>query len=123
MVVSTVVDETVELASVFNVTAVALVPVDIISLGVEHGGDVRLDGNETVVVGLFKVIDDGRDVGLALTREDIFRFYLIIDGITTVLDVDVDDVLTHAGSLQRIHCLSRDRLMLDGVQFIISCML
>ena len=61
----------------------------------EHGGDVRLDGNETVVVGLFKVIDDGRDVGLALAREDVFRFYLIIDGITTVLDVDVDDVLTH----------------------------
>ena len=76
-----VVDETVELASVFNVTAVALVPVDIISLGVEHGGDVRLDGDETVVVGLFQVIDDGGDVSLALAGEDVFRFYLIIEGL------------------------------------------
>ena len=83
------------MASVFNITAVALVPIDVIGLGVKHGGDVRLDGDEALVVGLLQVIDDGGDVSLALTGEDVFRFYLIIERVATVLDVDVDDVLTH----------------------------
>ena len=83
------------MASVFNVTAVALVPIDVIGLGVEYGGDMRLDGDEALVVRLLEVIDDGRDVGLTLTGEDVFRLLAIIERVATVLDVDVDDVLTH----------------------------
>ena len=81
--------------AVVDVGLVTLGPIHVIGLGVENGGDVRLNGDESLVVAFFQIIDDGGDVSLAIAGEDVFRFYIIIERVATVLDVDVDDVLTH----------------------------
>ena len=80
--------------TVFDVGAVALVPVGFFTVGgVEDGGDVRLDGETAVVAVVFEFGEDFTDFALSCSGEGVFGgFGFALGRIGAVFDMHVDDV-------------------------------
>ena len=109
-------DEPDELAAVFDVGGVALVPIDSGGIGcVKDRGDVRLDGDPALVAGLVRVGENFTQLGLAETRHGVFGLHIIGNGVDAVLDVDVGDVVFHLEpEIQRV--LPRERFGLGAIE-------
>ncbi len=81
-----------------------MVPIDRRGIGgVEDSSYVRLDGDPTLVAGLVRVREDLAKLCLTLAGHGVIGFHIGRDGVHTVLDVDVGDVLLHfQPEIQRI---------------------
>jgi len=82
-----------QIFTVFHVTLVALIPIDIFCFRVENCRHVWFDSDKACVIVFLKFRNDFFDVALAFTRVGVDWFNICRNRINAVFDVDVNDLL------------------------------